>query len=242
MEDAKSLIDALAAEFAHERSFIDGLPETSRHGHGTPDAWSAKDLQDHITAWKHQTVLRLREDPSAVVEESDEDTDRANAEFMAGSAAQSWETVLAAAHTTHATLNQALPELSDSELADTERYAWQDGLPLWRRLAGTLLLHPWMHLAEHAIERGQPDTAAAEALAMVENLEPVSGAPDWAGVIHYNAACILSRAGHLDQALDQLQAGLTIRPDMIAWSKQDSDLEPLRSDDRLASLYASLEG
>ncbi len=242
MTNAKSLIEALNAEFAHERVFIDALPEPSRAGHGSPEAWSAKDLQDHLTAWKHQTVLRLRGDPSAVIEASDEDTDRINAVFFEASASQSWNAVLHDAHATHVDLNQALSRLSDAELADPERFPWQDGLPLWRRLAGTLLLHPWMHMAEHALERGDPQAAVNEAEAMLEHLERVCRHTQLDGFAALQHGLHLRRAGDTDRALDRLGSALSMRPDLVEWSKQDSDLESLRSDDRLAAMYAQLEG
>ncbi len=82
MTTAQALIDALIAEYKVERDFIDALPAPSRTSHGTPEAWSALDLQGHITAWKHQTVLRLRNDPAAIIEGSEQETDQANADFF----------------------------------------------------------------------------------------------------------------------------------------------------------------
>jgi hypothetical protein len=241
MSSSKRLLNALTAEFGRERAFLDALPQPSRAGHGSPNSWSAKDLQIHITAWKHQTVLRLAGDSSAVIEESDDDTDHANAEFFEAGARQTWETALEAAHATHRELKLALPKLSEAELADTERFPWQDGLPLWRRLAGTLLLHPWMHMAEHALAKGDTQAAVDQASTMLHALMGVSEAPLWIGVLYYNAACIAARAGQPAQAFAWLRPGLEIRPELIEWSKQDTDLASLRSDDRLAALYTQLE-
>jgi hypothetical protein len=238
---AKDLIKALSAEYARERSFLDALPSASRSNHGTPDAWSALDLQGHITAWKHQALLRLREDPSAVVEESEEDTDRSNAVFFDSFAGRSWEDILNDSEATHQELTAALGALDEADLAQSDRYPWQDGQALWRRLAGTILIHPWMHLAEHALERGDGRAAVAEADAMLDHLSSLAELPSWIGVLYYNAACLSARAGQADKALSLLRQGLETRPDLVEWSKQDADLESLHSDDRLAQLYASLE-
>jgi tetratricopeptide (TPR) repeat protein len=238
--DAKALIDALDAEFSHERDFIDGLPESSRTSHGTPEAWSAKDLQAHITAWKHQTVLRLQEDPTAIVEESEEDTDRANAEFFETYANRPWDDVVDDANTTHQDLTERLSRLSKDQLMSSDLFPWQDGLPLWRRLAGTLLVHPWMHLAEHAVEAGDLDRAKSIADRMLATLKPVSDDPNWVAAADYNAACLHARCGDLDKAFEELETALNVRTDLIEWSKLDTDLDALRSDDRLAALYTAL--
>lgn len=240
MTTAQALIDALSAEYGRERAFLDELPSSSRSSHGTLEAWSALDLQGHITAWKHQTVLRLRHDTAAIVEGSDEETDQANAEFFESFADRSWDDILMESQTTHQELVDELGKLSEADLLQSDRYAWQDGQPLWRRLAGTLLLHPWMHLAEHAIERGDPRAAEALADAMPGALSPLAGAPSWLGVLNYNAACISARAGALDAAFAQLERALRQWADLIPWSKEDPDLISLRSDERLQRLYASL--
>jgi hypothetical protein len=185
--------------------------------------------------------LRLREDPSAVVEESEEDTDRSNAVFFDSFAGRSWEDILNDSEATHQELTAALGALDEADLAQSDRYPWQDGQALWRRLAGTILIHPWMHLAEHALERGDGRAAVAEADAMLDHLSSLAELPSWIGVLYYNAACLSARAGQADKALSLLRQGLETRPDLVEWSKQDADLESLHSDDRLAQLYASLE-
>jgi hypothetical protein len=238
----KGMIDALEAEYAHERAFLDALPAESRNRHGTEQAWSARDLQAHITAWKHQAVLRVRDDPSAIIERSEDDTDQANAVFFDLYADHAWESVLEETETTHRELLEELRQVSDNDLASTDAYAWQDGRPLWRQLAGTLLLHPWMHIAEHAIERGEQESALQSAGAMVEQLAPLNDDPSWTGVLQYNAACLCARAGGTDRALQWLGSALELRPDLVDWSRKDSDLDSLRSDARLAQLYTTLQG
>jgi hypothetical protein len=242
MTSVQGIIDALKLEYAGERSFIDGLPAESRQRHGTPEAWSALDLQGHITSWKHQTVLRLRDDPSAIMEESEDDTDQANAVFFDSFAGRSWDDILSQSDSTHAELIEGLQRLSDDELAQMDRFAWQEGQPLWRRLAGTLLIHPWMHMAEHALERGDEQAASAQADAMLEHFRQLSELASWRGILYYNASCLSARAGRSDRALDYLRTGLEHHPDLIGWSREDRDLESLRSDPRLEQLYARLEG
>lgn len=242
MPTAQELVDALSAEYQTERKFIDELPTSSRTSHGTPEAWSALDLQGHITAWKHQTVLRLRNDPAAIVEESEAETDQANADFFDSFADRSWDDILSETDTTHQELINELSKLREADLSQSDRYAWQDGLPLWRRLAATILIHPWMHLAEHAIERGDHEAAQALGDAMLSRLTPLADTPAWMGALYYNAACISARNGRLDNAFGQLETAFGHREDLIQWSKEDPDLVNLRADKRMQKMYATLEG
>lgn len=242
MITVNGMIDSLQAEYDHERAFMDHLPSESRRRHGTEQDWSARDLQAHITAWKHQAVLRLRDDPSAIIERSEEITDQSNAVFFETYADHTWESVLEESETTHRELLEELGRLADDDLEKTDAFTWQDGRPLWRQLAGTLLLHPWMHLVEHAIGLGETEAAMESASTMADELVPLSDEPSWAGVLQYNAACLSARAGGADQALRQLRSALELRPDLIDWSKEDSDLDSLRSDDRLGRLYSDLVG
>ncbi|MGB5581440.1 MAG: tetratricopeptide repeat protein, partial [Woeseia sp.] len=88
-------------------------------------------------------------------------------------------------------------------------------------------------LAAARLAVGQAD----EAMRAVEHALNVAG--DDAAVL-YNVACIYSRAGQTQKALDTLEksfaAGLA-DPD---WMEQDSDLDNIRDDPRYASLLANM--
>lgn len=56
----------------------------------------------------------------------------------------------------------------------------------------------------------------------------------------YNAACIYSRLGESDEALDCLERAVTYGLTYRGWIERDSDLDPLRDHDRFKALMASL--
>lgn len=241
MPTAEALIEALKAEHDREQTLVESLSETERARNGTYDHWSAKDLVAHLNAWKEQVVLYLREDPDAVSESTDEEVETANAAFFAAYHGEAWTSILEDSGAIQERLIAELRRFSESDLDDKQRFPWQEGLPLWRRLAGWIFTHPWVHLAEYALERENPEGAAAEVQKMVAAGHRVSDDAHWSGALHYNAARILARAGALNQAFQHLEAALRHRTDLIEGSKQDVDLTALRSDERLAKLYASLE-
>ena len=43
--------------------------------------------------------------------------------------------------------------------------------------------------------------------------------------------------GKKKEAIDQLRQALAIRPNLVEWSKEDVDLEPLRSEAAYTALY-----
>jgi tetratricopeptide (TPR) repeat protein len=49
--------------------------------------------------------------------------------------------------------------------------------------------------------------------------------------LHYHRACILSRAGRLDEAREALDRALSLDPKLAEWAEDDEDLAPLRAAD-----------
>ncbi len=86
---------------------------------------------------------------------------------------------------------------------------------------------PWesYFLAFAELERGDP---AAARDAIEEGLEryPENGAT------LYNAACVYTRIGDRERALDLLTRALAVEPRANAWARDDADLDPLRDDPR----------
>lgn len=242
MPQAQALGRALQSERQLEREFIGSLPHDELTRKSDFHSWSGKDLLAHITSWKQQAAMRLRGDPTAVPDATDEQVNAANAGFFEAHAGQPWEAVRDDAEATHVDLMHEIEVLSDATLDDPHFGGWTSGLPLWRTLASNTLGHSFAHLAEHAIQRRDAAQAVHLATQMVEVMNSMSSDPGYLGAVEYNGACLMARAGETTAALDHLAAGLRARPDLVEWSKKDPDLEALRSDVRLAAMYAQLEG
>lgn len=60
--------------------------------------------------------------------------------------------------------------------------------------------------------------------------------PQDAKMAHYNLACYLSQSGKTEQALDHLSKACSDDPQIREWAKQDSDLDPIRSDPRFSGI------
>jgi hypothetical protein len=233
---------ALEAQRRAEVDFFASLPTADLTRASSFEHWSGKDLLNHITSWKEQAAMRLRGDPTAVPDETNEQVDAANAHFFETARALDWEAISQKAEAVHRDLMHAFENLPQASLDDPTAGGWRTGLPLWRTLASNTIGHSFSHLIEHALERQDRQQGLLLVQQMVQAMKPISSDPGYQGAVDYNAGCLLARAGEIDAALDLLAAGLRARPDLVEWSKQDPDLESLRPSGALDRLHAALAG
>ena len=80
--------------------------------------------------------------------------------------------------------------------------------------------------------------AASELLEKAVVQEQALGTlPNDRGAALYNLACFYATTGQPDKALPLLPQALRLRPDLVEWSKQDSDLDVLRDLPAFKALY-----
>ena len=95
--------------------------------------------------------------------------------------------------------------------------------------------HPIVHYANYYQRRG--DLAKATQL-YEASVAAVADLPEWYGSARYNLACFYALSGQTDWAIAELQAALQLRPDLLEWSKQDTDLASLRDAAAYQALYS----
>lgn len=61
---------------------------------------------------------------------------------------------------------------------------------------------------------------------------------NWPGANYYNQACIYALSGKSPAAIEALGEALRLEPQLIEWSKQDSDLASLRDEPGYMALYS----
>lgn len=99
--------------------------------------------------------------------------------------------------------------------------------------------HARVHLFEYLLENA--DVEGADKLTEdAVSLMRTASAPALAmGAVLYNLACVRARQGRSGEALDLLEEGLALRPDMKADAPGDKDLAPLVDDPRFRELVMS---
>jgi hypothetical protein len=232
----ETALDLLNRAHADQRALIEELTDAERNTIGTLDHWSFKDIVSHVTAWTRRAAeridaLRRGEEPPNF-----DDLDRINAVTFEAQRDRIWADVIADAARIHDDLMQRVEELSDDDLTQPDRFPYQRGRPLVRLITGDGFAHPELHYAQFLFEHGKIARAnqlQVDATTLLESLEA------WRNVARYNLACYYALTGQAPQALIELHRSFAVNPNLIEWSKQDTDLDSLRDDPEFQALYQS---
>jgi hypothetical protein len=206
---------------------------------GTLEDWSGKDLIAHMNSWK----LYLGENLQALADgnparEPLED-DEENAATFEKYAAKGWEEVLAMVDRANGLLQSQVEQLSSSQLEAEDLFPWEGSRPLWRVITSTGYTHPYIHMIEHSRKVGDMSRAARLNETMPKDLMPLDDSPAWQGIVKYNLACHYSQTGEPEKAVAELKSSLEMNPELVEWSKQDSDLDPIRTLPEYHAIYTS---
>ncbi len=154
--------------------------------------------------------------------------DEQNFQFYEEYSGRPWTEVSALLDSGHAALKSAVTALPEQYLTEADRFPWQDGRPLWQRIGHIGFYHPLYHLAETYRDRGDREQAQALVVEATDGMASLSEESPFVGTYAYNLACFYTLGGEKEQALKRLRRAFELRPDLIGWSKQDSDLDSLR--------------
>ena len=65
----------------------------------------------------------------------------------------------------------------------------------------------------------------------------LSAFPTWKANSIYNLACFYALNGMGKEAIEKLKVAFKERPELLEWSKQDSDMDPLREMPEYQALF-----
>ncbi len=223
-----------------ERQFVEGLSAAERNAVGTPDSWSAKDFLVNIMLWKQLQTQKLA---AAVRGETPpvwrdmQVVHQINSQAIARYQGYSFQEVQEEAERIFSALITQVESLSEEELADANRYDWQEGEPLWEETLGNGLWHPCSQVTDFYLQHGEKQSALQlqeMLLAAVRRAELPAAS---LGVAIYNQACFYARNGWPKKALLQLPEALRLRPTLIEWSQHDSDFDAVRADPAFQAIF-----
>ncbi|HET6446463.1 MAG TPA: ClbS/DfsB family four-helix bundle protein [candidate division Zixibacteria bacterium] len=232
----------LAALYRHEREveaqFIETISDEEKAKTGTSKNYSPKDIFAHIAYWNAMMAGTLDRAVQGETPEPYGDIDEANAEKYKLSKDLSWSEVLDHLDQVTLSLVRAFKALPNKDLLDPARFPWQRGQSLWRSVVYVTYYHTMRHLAELYVARGDIESghnAQKHAAKLQMALDDSQG---WQASIHYNLACYYSVAGDRAGVIEELKQAFSLSPDLISWSKHDSDLESMKDDPGYINLVA----
>ncbi len=217
------LVDGLRAARDAERDVLAALDPADRDAPASDGGWSAKDVQTHLAAWRHQQVERMR----AIREGRDEppnapETDEVNATIHAERADWPWPQVFRDAESSAGDLIEEVEAASDETIA-------------LDRISGSIMgngpEHSLTHLGPLAARAGQASRVLELADTITGLLDRDGGWPSRpAAYARYNLACFHALAGNLDVARSLLRQALPEREELRAFAPEDDDLIALRDE------------
>ena len=224
------LVTMLTATRAAERELFARFDPATRDSPPAPGEWSPKDIQAHLSGWKARQVKRYEAARNGQGPDTPDgrEIDEVNAEMHEARAAWPWDDVLAEA-------DQVSDQLvAQVQAADPPVLLGPDSL------LGSTFGNGASHALEHLpqLARRVGDESAVDALAAeLARLASSGSIPERdAATLVYNLACFQALAGRLDAARDLLPGAFRLRPDLLEWGLEDSDLAALH--DELAALAA----
>jgi hypothetical protein len=221
-----SLVALLRATREAERDVFGSLDPTVRDRPLRPGDWSPKDHQAHLTAWKARQANRFAaarrgEEPGRT---PDGETDAINAELQAARADWTWDAIAEEAEEVGERL---IREVSATDPTTVAKYD---------QLIGGSFGNGPFHAMSHFgwLEEANIGVDPARLAGFIEDLRVVidqGGLPQAdSGTALYNIACYHALGGRLDEARALLREAFQLRPDLAAYSLEDTDLTALRGE------------
>ena len=224
------LVAMLTMTRAAERELFSHFDPLLRDSAPSPGEWSPKDIQAHLSGWKGRQVQRFMAARGGEGPEAPDarEIDELNLEMHRARAEWSWEAVVSDS-------DQVTEELAaEVRLAAAQVISGPDSL------LGSTFGNGASHALEHlpALARQVGGEASIDAFAAeLAGLAADGSIPDRdAATLVYNLACFQAVAGRLDAAREMLPRAFRLRPDLLEWGEQDSDLAAIR--DELPGLAA----
>lgn len=219
------------------QAYIDALTDEEKSIVGKSDDWSPKDIVAHMTVWKEQIVLSYQASKRGETEPVQADYQAVNTEFFEKHRSLSWEEVLSYHEDTHRALLAELETMTEDDLKCTEGIPMQGGRPFWRMVVGIAYTHPMVHLRDPVLARGDFAQAVEMQEQICKLLSELDDDDSWMGAQQYNLACTYSLVGQKEKAIRILREALKMTPELVDWSKEDPDFEPIREHPDYKAIY-----
>jgi hypothetical protein len=147
------LVQTMQTSYTAFEQLLTTLDETQLTTPGVNGDWSVKDILAHIAAWHTHCALSLEavgrgEEPDdSQLVNSEEEMHRFNADTFAAKRAVPLDQIWHDLRTSYQRLQTVVEALNESDLFEPQRFAWLEGHPLWRMVAGDT----FEHYPEHAL-------------------------------------------------------------------------------------------
>lgn len=228
IEKQNALIALLERAYQAQTAWVADLTDDERAIAGSADRWSPKDTLAHIVFWQQVSAERLQKAQHDQQPADTRDFQPINEQIFEQRRALPWEHMTELAAQTHADTTDLVRTVDHGVLTDANRFAWNDNRPLVSSIISNNVWHPLEHICQFYVERGQPERADAIQQTYIIDEPALAAFPHDKATAFYNLACFHALGNRAEEAMALLPEAFQLRPDLIEWSKQDSDLDSLR--------------
>jgi uncharacterized protein (TIGR03083 family) len=147
----QELIEHIEIEWARLQAALDGLSEEQMHRPGVVGDWSVKDILAHITAWQSRLITAMfKAERGFAPEATDDDAtvDQLNEKWYREMKDRPFEQVWDDLDSSYHQILKRLDSWTDDKLFSARQFAWMQGAPFERYIAGD----SYEHYAEHAVQ------------------------------------------------------------------------------------------
>jgi tetratricopeptide (TPR) repeat protein len=220
-----------------EQALWDRLSAEDKAQPSSLEPWAAKDLIGHLTGWRMRYAELLAALARGEIPARFENVEDINLDFFHHYQPQSFEEIQAEYLAANQSLLKAFDALDETLLNNPDLVEWMSGRTLWNYIAFTEYWHPMDHQLKWLVEQGQSDQANSLQARILEEMSSLDESEAWQGTNLYNDACYEALFGDRDLAVQILEKALSLNPELVEWSKQDSDLDSLREMKAFKSIY-----
>jgi hypothetical protein len=232
---ADELVALLGYAENETQAYYDSLPEAERAANGTWEKWSPKDVLAHLFFWQDNLLKIFNSLDQAPPEEAPFE-ERNHNNYLRFQASP-WSEVYAAYAISLDDIKARIKSFSDEELAEVKHFPRLPNNSLQATIAGNTFSHTLTHLAELVSKKGNEARGFELQEEGMQKLIRFDPSPRTKGVAYYNLACAFALSGRTARAVELLRESFPLRPDLIEFSKEDTDFNKVRDQPEFQALY-----
>ena len=235
LSEKQMILNLVQATYLDLMDLVATLSPQEKKARGNLQMWSAKDMVTHLVFWERHFINQLNKMVKGEkIPMAGDYLDQVNDGVLVEHMDQSLEDGLSEYQKIHAELLSKYKVFTTEDLNDPKKFAWLEGQSMSDRILGNSVWHPLSHIADFYVKRGMLEKAIHLQKASTDKLKIF---PGWGPKAIYNLACFYALNGMIEKAIPNLKEAFKLRPDLLEWSKQDSDLILLRDLPEFKALY-----
>ncbi len=235
LSEKQIILDLVQNTYTNLMDLVASLSLQEKTAEGSLKLWSAKDMVAHLNFWERHFINQLdKMVKDEKIPMAGDYLDQVNDGVLYEHMDQTLENALSEYKQIHAELLNKYEAFTAEDLSDPKKFTWLEGRSMSDRILGNSVWHPQSHIADFYIKRGMLEKATQMQESLTDKLK---GFPTWGPTAAYNLACFYALNGMKEKAILKLKEAFMQRPDLMEWSKQDSDLNSLRELSKFKALY-----